>query len=257
MVDFLKISRHKSLLSEVMYVVLNLGLVGAIFAVSQTIQSPVLAIAIVLLSKWRVLAVRPRYWWTNIQANTVDIIVGISIVTLMYLPQVSLTSQILLAVIYAIWLLVIKPWSKRWQMMVQAGFAIFFGVTALYSISYEWPVLLVVLGMLVIGYSSARHFLYSYEEQQIVFLSAMWGLIFAEIGWLAHYWTFSYSLPFSSSVKIPQVTIVVGLMSFVAERIYRSWSKNGRIVASDITLPVVFSALLIGVILIFFNSVTI
>lgn len=257
MVDFLKITRHKSLFSEVMYYVLNIGLAVAIFVLSQTIQSPALAIALVLLSKWRVLAVRPRYWWTNIQANMVDIIVGVSIVTLMYLPQVPLAAQVILAIMYGAWLVILKPLSKRWHMMLQAFFAIVFGVTALYSISYEWPVIAVVVGMLVIGYSAARHFLYSHEEQQIVFLSAIWGLLFAEVGWLAYYWTFSYTLPGTASIKVPQVTIVVVLMSFLAERIYRSWAQNGRIVASDIALPAVFSALLIGVILIFFNSVTI
>ncbi|OYX44209.1 hypothetical protein B7Y94_00155 [Candidatus Saccharibacteria bacterium 32-49-12] len=257
MVDFLKIVRHKTLFSEVMYYVLNIGLAAAIFILSQTIQSPALAIAIVLLSKWRVLAVRPRYWWTNIQANTVDIIVGVSIVALMYLPQISLAAQVILALIYAIWLVIIKPLSKRWHMMVQAIFAIGLGVTALYSVSYEWPVFFVVLAMLVIGYSSARHFLYSYEEQQIVLLSAIWGLIFAEIGWLAQHWAFSYSLPGLSSLKIPQVTVIVLLLSFVSERVYRSWFENKRVVPADVTLPVVFSALLILVILLFFNSVTI
>lgn len=257
MVDFLKIVRRKSLYSEIMYYVLNIGLAAAIFILSQTIQSPALAVALVLLSKWRVLAVRPRYWWTNVQANTVDIIVGISIVTLMYLPQISLASQVVLALIYAAWLVILKPLSKRRHMMAQAFCAIVFGVTALYSVSYEWPVVLVVFGMLIIGYSAARHFLYSHEEQQIVFLSAIWGLLFAEIGWMAYYWTFSYAVPGTSVLKIPQVTIIVVLMSFLAERIYRSWSQHGRIQASDITLPTVFSVLLIGVVVLFFNSVTI
>lgn len=257
MADFLKSTRRKSFLSEVMYYTLNIGLVVAIFTMSQTIQSPILAIALVLLSKWRVLAVQPRYWWTNIQANMVDIIVGVSVVTLMYLPQVSIVAQVLLALLYVGWLVVLKPLSKRWHMMIQAFVAIVLGVTALYSVSYEWPVAIVVLCMMIIGYSAARHFLYTFEEQQIVLLSAIWALVFAEIGWLAYYWTFSYSLPFISSIKIPQVTIIVALMSFLAGRIYRSWSVNGRIVASEVTLPTVFSALLIGVIIVFFNSVAI
>lgn len=257
MVDFLKTARRKSVFSEVMYYVLNIGLVATILVLSQTIHSPILAIVIVLLSKWRVLAVRPRYWWTNIQANMVDLIVGVSIVTLMYLPEMSLFAQSVLAIIYAVWLLFIKPLSKRNHMLLQSFFAILFGVTALYSVSYEWPVTLVIAGMAIIGYSSARHFLFSYEEDQIVLLSAIWGLIFAEIGWLAYYWTFSYPLPGTTALKIPQITILVVVMSFLAERVYRSWAKNKRVVVGEVIIPSVFSGLLVAVILLFFNSVTI
>ena len=257
MVDFLKIAKHRSLISEITYYTLNIGLAMVIFVLSQTIQSPVLAIVLVLLSKWRVLAVRPRFWWTNLQANMVDIIVGVSIVSLMYVPQLSVVVQVVLAVLYALWLVVLKPRSGRRYMAIQALAAMVLGVTALYASSYEWPVVIVVLGMLVIGYSAARHFLYSYEEQQMVFLSAIWGLVFAELGWLAYYWSYGYTLPGLSTLQIPQITDIVVLLSFAAERVYRSSVRNTRIVVGEVMLPVVFSVLLTLVILLFFNSVVI
>ena len=147
MVDFLKIAKHRSLISEITYYTLNLGLAMVIFVLSQTTQSPVLAIVLVLLSKWRVLAVRPRFWWTNLQANMVDIIVGVSIVSLMYVPQLSVVVQVVLAVLYALWLVVLKPRSGRRYMAIQALAAMVLGVTALYASSYEWPVVIVVLGL--------------------------------------------------------------------------------------------------------------
>lgn len=257
MVDFLRIAKHKSLFSEVVYYTLNIGLAILLLVLAQTIHSPIVAVMLVLLSKWRVLAVRPRFWWTNIQANMVDVIVGVSVVALMYLPEVTLSIQVALTVFYILWLLVLKPQSGRKNMMLQSMMAILLGVTALYSISYEWPVFVVVLAMMIIGYSAARHFLYSYEESQMVFLSAVWGLVFAQIGWLAYYWTYSYALPGLSALRIPQVTIIVLLMSFVAERVYRSSVQNKKIVVGEIILPVIFSALLILVILLFFNSVII
>lgn len=257
MVDFLKIVKQRSLFSEITYYLLNIGLVVVLLVMSQTIQSPVLAIALVLLSKWRMFLVRPRYWRTNILSNMVDIIVGVSIVTLMYLPDVHLFAQVALAFQYAVWLVLIKPLSKRWHMLLQAFIAVVYGVTALYSVSYEWPVVLVVLGMFIIGYSTSRHFLFSYEEQQIVFLSAIWGLMLAEIGWLAYYWTFSYSLPFTDALKVPQVTIIVAAMFFLAGKVYKSWNKNKRIVVGEVVLPAVFSGLLVCVIFIFFNKVVI
>src|ERR1051326_6294486 len=42
-----------------------------------------LAILLVLLAKWRIFAVRPRYWLVNIASNGVDILVGISLVLFM------------------------------------------------------------------------------------------------------------------------------------------------------------------------------
>lgn len=256
MVDFLRRVRHKTFFSEFLYYVLNIGLAALLFVLTQTIQMPAIAITIVLMSKWRVLAVRPRYWWVNLQANMVDIIVGISIVVLMYTPNTPVVTQAVLAGIYAIWLVAIKPLSKRSHMTLQAFIAVLFGVTALFSVSYEWPVILVVLAMLAIGYSVARHFLYSQDEEQIVLLSAVWALFFAELGWLAHYWTFSYSFQGVDILKFPQVTIIAMAISFAAERIYTSYSKHQKIVVGDILLPVIFSWALIFVMLLFFNEVS-
>jgi flagellar biosynthesis protein FliQ len=97
--------------------------------------------------------------------------------------------------------------------------------------------------------------LYTYDEEQIVLLSGLWALLFAELGWLAYYWTFAYA-PFSF-IKIPQITLIVLLVSFMGDRMYRSWAKHGQIVIGEVILPVVFSALVIGVMVTFFNSVTI
>ena len=99
----------------------------------------------------------------------VDLTVGIGVVGLMYLPTSVFYFRVALAILYAIWLVVIKPMSKRWQVAMQSLIAIFVGVTALMVVSYEWPVSVVVILMFLIGYSSARHFLHSYDEEQTGF----------------------------------------------------------------------------------------
>src|SRR3984957_302108 len=58
-----------------------------------------LAVAVIILSKWRMFAVRPRYWPANIRANAVDIIVGVSAVIFMSQTSSSLW-QLLWAVFY-------------------------------------------------------------------------------------------------------------------------------------------------------------
>ena len=69
-----------------------------------------LAFSLVLLSKWRMVAVRPRFWPANIRANSVDIIVGLSIVIFMVHAS-SIGYQLIWVVLYGLWLLVIKPAS--------------------------------------------------------------------------------------------------------------------------------------------------
>ena len=251
------IKKRRTVLSEIIYYGLNIGLVVVLFVMALTLKSPLMALVLVVLSKWRVFAVRPRHWWSNIQANMVDLIVGVSIVALMYVPTISVVSQIVLAAVYGVWLIGIKPLSKRWQMQLQAGVAIFFGTTALFSSSYEWPAFVTVLGMFIIGYSAARHFLYSYDEERIVELSLVWGILFAELGWLAHFWAMGYGLPGLEPLKLPQITIIVLLLSFLGEKAYRGWHQDKKLTVDEMVAPILLVVGLVVAVLVFFNSVTV
>lgn len=251
--EFLKSSKRRSLLSEVTYILLNVALAVAILAVVWATSSPVAALALVLLSKWRVLAVRPRYWFAHIQANLVDIIVSISVVALLYAASGAVIAQCIITALYIIWLLVVKPRSKRIFITIQAGTAIFLGITALMLISYEWNVALVVLAMWLIGYASARHVLGSYEDAHMSFYSLIWGFIMAELGWLMYHWSFAYSLPGVGDIKLSQAALIALAVSFLAERAYASYSHHGTMRSSDILLPALFSISIILILIIFFN----
>ena len=82
--DLLKMHKRRSRLSEAAYIGLNIIFAVAILVLIRGSQSPWLALAVVLLSKWRTLAVRPRFWLANVIANMVDVTVGVSIVTLLF-----------------------------------------------------------------------------------------------------------------------------------------------------------------------------
>ncbi len=252
--EFLKSSKRRSFFSELVYVLLNIALAVAILAVVWAIESPVAAIALVLLSKWRVLAVRPRYWFANVQANLVDIIVSLSFVALLYAAGGALITQCALAILYIVWLLVIKPRSKRIFVTVQAGLALFLGVTALMIVSYDWPSVAVVAAMWLIGYTTAKHVLNHYEEVHVDFYSLVWGLVVAELGWLGYHWTFAYGLPGVGAIKLSQTAVVVLAVSFLAERVYVSYHKHGTVRSGDIVLPALFSVSVIVLLLAFFNK---
>lgn len=260
--EFLRVVRRRSLLSEVVYVLLNLALAGAVTAAVIATGTPWLALALVLLSKWRVLAVRPRYWLAHIETNTVDFIVSIGIVVLMFVVgqsngQAAIAVQLGLAALYALWLLFVKPRSKRAFVVAQAAIAVTIGTMALMSLSYEWPSSVVVVVMWIIGYASARHVLSAYSETSLRFLSLVWGFVFAEIGWLLYHWTIAYKLPFAGGLKLSQMTIIVLLLSFVAERIYASYVKHEKVQGSDVLLPVILSIGLIIILELFFNAAAI
>lgn len=252
--EFLKSSKRRSLISEFVYIVLNIALAIAVLVIVRSIESPYAAFALVLLSKWRIFAVRPRYWFANLQANLVDIIVGISIVELLYAASGALVAQVILTALYIGWLLFIKPRSKRMFMAIQAGTAVFLGVTALLTVSFDWIASPVVLLMWVIGYSAARHVLSSYDEAHISFYSLVWGLVFAELGWLAYHWTFAYELPGTGDIKLPQAALVMLAMSFMAERVYTSYTKHGVVRSGDVLLPILLSTSVIVILLVFFNT---
>lgn len=243
------------MISDLAYTALNVGLAVAVLFVVLAVDSPLPAFALVLLSKWRILAVRPRFWFKNFQSNLVDIIVGLGIVVFLYTAGGSLGIQIAIAVWYAIWLLFIKPRSKRSFVAFQAGAALFIGTNALFMISSEWPATAVVLTMWLIGFGTARHFLSHYTESDRVFFAMIWGIIVAELGWLNYHWAFAYNLPGNSGIDLSQTAIVIFVLGFLASRAYDSYYHNDATIRwSEIMLPTIFSLGTILVILLFFNT---
>lgn len=248
--------KHGSLVSEAIYILLNVGLAVSVFGLVYLFPDlPVLAYLLVILSKWRVLAVRPRFWWDNFQANLLDLLLGISIVTMLWQAREVFVLQVIIASLYAIWLVALKPMTSRLAVQTQAAIAQFVAITALFSTSYAWPSWVVVLSMWVIGYVSARHTLVTYEEDDITFLSLIWGLIVAELGWITYHWTIAYSFGSVDSIfKIPQIAIIIALLSYFACYSYAIYKSKERIKLGDIIWPSLFVLGTIVVLLTFFNS---
>jgi len=253
--DLLKAVRRRSFVSELMYSFLNVALAVTVVLVIKSTESLLFAILIVLLSKWRIFAVRPRYWLAHLQANLVDTVSSVAFVILMYTVVVSVApsfeQSIVLASLtlhYIVWLLVIKPRSSRLFMHIQASVSVFLGTTALYAISFDWPGFLVVIFMWIIGYGAARHSFASYEEENTEFFSIAWGLVFAELGFLVYYGTIAY-VPFGlSSLLIPRAALSMICISLVASRAYDVYYHRKKIRFNDILLPLLFTFSIIIVI---------
>ncbi|MCE7936982.1 hypothetical protein DYH10_04330 [Candidatus Saccharibacteria bacterium CPR2] len=181
------------------------------------------ALTLVLISKWRIFAVQPRYWFVNLRANGADIIVGLSLVSILYLmnqniesenQDLILISQAILAFFYAIWLVYIKPKSSEIFVALQSICALFLGSIALFWVAEmkNLPETAVILMVWMMALIAARHFLSSYEEPLIRAISFGWALIVAQLAWLLNRWEIVYSI--SGIVLISQFSIVVTVLAF-------------------------------------------
>jgi hypothetical protein len=269
--ELIKLAARRSRWSDIVYILLNIAYAVALFVfVSPGVDLPYLAYSLVFLSKWRVIAVRPRFWFANVQANFVDFMVGISVVTLMLLTADTMPwIAAMLAVLFAVWLLALKPHSAQKWVLVQAGVAQFISLTTLFSLAHNFelrPILtdssfLTVVFAWVIGYMVARHALSSFRgEEERAFLSLLWGFVIAELSWLAHHWTIAYSIYQSAGgtgqqLMVPQIAIVITLLGFVAVKWYEAFHlTDDKKALKSARSATIFSFSVIAILLVFFNG---
>lgn len=175
-----------------------------------------IAVALVLMSKWRVLAVRPRHWMAYIRANAVDLVVGISIVIFMAETNV-MAWQLVWTAVYAVWLLLIKPAASLLGISFQASIAQLFGLMALYL---QWggsPTAALVLGTWVVTYVSARHFFSAFDEPYTRFLSDAWAFFAASLAWVLSHWLLFYGVVSQPTLLLTILGYGLGAMYYLEQ----------------------------------------
>lgn len=246
--ELLKTGIRRTKVGELAYIGINAALPLVLLLLVLDFGSAWPALALVLLSKWRVFALRPRFWWINIKANFVDFLVGVSYVGMLYFSNDNLPVMLLLAVGYGVWLLYVKPKSDHSSVMLQAGIAQFVALIVLFNLSVVVNEFFIILGCFGIGYIVARHVVGNYEEDRGEFIAYVWGLVLSQLGWLLYRWTITYDvrLPF----KIPQIALLALVISMAAAKLYAA-SKAHRLNMVMVRSTAIFSAVLIAFILIF------
>lgn len=149
-----------------------------------------LALSLVVLSKWRMFAVKPRFWPANIRANAVDLMVGLSIV--LFMAHSSLWLQIAWAVLYGIWLIFLKPGSGVGMVTAQAFIGQFAALSALYLVWADGPVYGLTFLSGLFCFMAARHFLDAFDEPYAKLLAYTWGYFGAALTWLLSHWLLFY-----------------------------------------------------------------
>lgn len=248
--DLLKLVARRSFVSEAIYLLLNVALAIGVWFLVAYFNSPLMAYGLILVSKWRVLSVRPRFWFANIQANAVDVLVGLGFATLLWMSSASLVLQGILTLLFIGWLLYLKPRSSKTAVATQAGVAQFVALTAVFSLTYSLDVGIAVLLAWVIGYSSARHILSAFEEKLTVLLSFVWGFVLAELTWVAFHWNIGYSIPLTTAdLRLPQIAIISSLLSFIVLQYYKALSVEGE---KPVLRPLVWPTVIVGAVCLVF-----
>lgn len=175
-----------------------------------------LALATILLSKWRMFAVRPRHWWPNIRANAVDIIVGVSVLVFMIESGAGAENgmtKLIWALAYTMWLLFMKPRSGTLMVTLQALIGQTLGLTALWLAWSDKPLIVLVLLSGMICYVSARHFFTNFDEPYAPLFAHTWGYFAAALAWVLGHYLLFYGM-------LAQPTLLLSVLGFGLGALY-------------------------------------
>jgi len=239
----LKKVRPASGFSSIFHAILTLALPLLVY-VFVRINITQLAVLVVLLAKWRVIAVRPRHWPAYLRANAVDIIVGLSFVVFMTQTS-SMTWQLIWTACYIAWSLIIKPINTVLGMSVQAILGQTLGLMALYA---EWggqPLFVLILATWAITYFCARHFFSAFDDGYGKFLGDYWAFFAGSLAWILGHWLLYYGV-------VAQPTLLLTVLSFGLGSMY--YLNSNDKLSSLVRRQIVFVMMAIVVVVIVFSD---
>ncbi|MEO6761828.1 MAG: hypothetical protein ABI220_05715 [Candidatus Saccharimonadales bacterium] len=197
--------------SHTFYYVFNILLPFLVLAFVK-IELAWLALGIILLSKWRMFAVRPRFWLANVRANAVDVIIGLSALAFV-IDSSSTWMQLLWVALWVIWLIYIKPATDTLWVSLQAFVGLVAGLIALFVIWDSGPLVGLVLAAGAICFFAAHHFFDGFEEPHSRLLALLWGYFGAGLTWILSHWLLFYG-------PVAQSALILSALGFGIGTIY-------------------------------------
>ncbi|MBR3204252.1 hypothetical protein IKF81_01035 [Candidatus Saccharibacteria bacterium] len=254
--DYALIRKSRNTISDIIHVIMNILLgIGTIF-VTVVSGSWIIGFILVLVSKWRMFAVRPRYLFLNLKSNLVDLIVGFSFVLLAYFSGTELLPvHYLLSALYTFWLIIIKPKTTPGWNLFQALSAVFLGTSAATILCASLNSAVFVALEFIIGYATARHVLVQNDNSlDDGYPAFAFALFFAEIALLTHSWLIIYTFA-KFGIMIPQISIILSVFTYLAFAVYSNIeARDGHLKFKEVAAPVIFSILVLAIIIIGFSQ---
>ncbi len=197
--------------SHLLYLSFNL-LLPILAYILVRIDFVAIAIFLILLSKWRMFAVRPRYWVANLIGNGVDIMVAVSLVLFMASTSV-VWWQLFWTLLYGGWLLWLKPRYDVLSVSGQAMVGQLLGLSLLYLKFGDSPIAGLVAGTWLVTYLSARHYLTSFEEPHSALLAHIWAYFSASLAFVLAHWLLFYG-------SIAQIIVILTTIGYGLAGLY-------------------------------------
>jgi hypothetical protein len=215
---------HREISGKLTHHALSVALPLAIYTLVAIFHLPWVAFSLILLSKWQIFVVKPRFWWANIKFSAVDLIFKLSVLALMLLAQFKINAlvtrstillailQILLVGLYLFWNIYLRKQTSAIGMRLQALSAQFLALMAImWASGFSGPTLPLSIALLaswIVSYSSAQHALFAYEESAIPQLASFWALFATSLSFLQLIWAQNF-LFFNSLLYIPLMPFVI------------------------------------------------
>jgi hypothetical protein len=209
--------KPQSGVSYAIHIALNVLLPVIVFILIR-LDLVIIAAVIVLLAKWRMLAVKPRYWVSNIRANLVDIFVGLSSVAFMAGTSHWYT-QVVWAGLYIVWLVWLKQQSKPLAVTSQALIAQILALVAFYRAFPNGSILINMAVVWLVCYAVARHFLSAFDESLVSIIANIWAWFGLVMAWILGHWAIDY-------LFLPQIALILSILGYGLAALYYLHSKS-------------------------------
>ncbi|MBI4100860.1 hypothetical protein HY441_00095 [Candidatus Microgenomates bacterium] len=184
-----------------------------------------LAAALILVSKWQILRGGRKLWLRNLRDNACDLVVAASSLTLLMLLVNDLVVQLVVAGLYLLWLIAIKPLTGHVGVAVQAAVCQFVGLTVLFLLGRTLPQAAVIGLAWLVALVAADHLLAAHHERAHAILMLGWALIVAQASWLFWHWLIVYSF-WHNRLLLPQAPIVISLAGYIFGNMYLDHSQS-------------------------------
>ena len=218
-----------------------------VFLTIAFLDLPILAYGLVLLAKWRILANKPRFWWSNLQSNLIDLVFGLSVVYFMSWQGLTLWQQVLWLVIYFLWIFALKS-RVAWQWSLVRGLIIQgLGVSLLiYNVDFV-ALPLILAGVWLISLIAARHILnglpkMSYHNSLI----HIWGLFALQLAWVLLHWQITFWI-------IPRLTFLLVVLLFSSSLLYALYLQQS--LPTFLCRQIIISTLIVVMVVLLLSSI--
>jgi hypothetical protein len=217
---------NKLRLSRPQWQIVRLGLsVGLILAVLYLVQAglTLIAVLLVLASKWQIIRGGPRLWIHNFWDNIVDIIFVLAVIALLEVYSGTNISLLQLGIVglYLAWQILIKPHAGVLGHSIQALLTMALAISVIFLMKSPIGIAGMIILAWIVAAAAADHFLITVTDDTSLrkLLSLIWALVVAQAVWLLGHWLVFY--PFwGGRVLFPQAMLVIVAMGYIFGIIY-------------------------------------